>query len=77
MVDVEECMTEAPSRILPFLRDSSVYIHALGLCRDCHNIGCGGEGFGLRVCCCAGRGIGWSFEMSGGGLRGVLVFELS
>ena len=72
VVTVRECITEGPSRILPFLRDSSVYIHAVGLCRGCHIVGCGGEWFGLGMLFCAKRSVGMSFAIVGGGVRGML-----
>ena len=77
MVDVGKRTTEAPSHGLPILRDLSVYIHALGLCRGCHSIVCGREESGLRVWFCTCRIIGRSFTLSGCGVCDALVFELS
>ncbi len=76
MVAVGECMTEAPIRGLPVLRDPSVYIYSVVLCRGCHSIGCGGEQHGSGVCLCVGRSIWRSFAIVGCGVRGVLVVEL-
>ena len=53
-----------------------MYIHALGLCRGYHSIGSGGDRSGLRVWFCAGQRIRRSFDINGGGVRGMLVFEL-
>ena len=39
--------------------------------------GCGREWSGLGLLFCAGRSIGRSFAMGGGGVRGMLVIELS
>jgi hypothetical protein len=75
VVAIGECITEVPIHGLPLLRDTFVYIHAVGLCRGCHSVGCGGERFGLGVCFCLGRSIGRSFPMVGGGMRGMLVIE--
>ena len=78
MVAVRECITEAPIRDLPVLRDPSVYIHSVGLCRGCHSICCGGERSELGVCFCVGQSIIYrSFAMVGGGVRGMMVGELS
>ncbi len=77
MVAVGECITEAPIRGFPFLRDPFVYIHAARLCRRCHSVGCGGEQSRLGACFCVGRSIERSFAMVGGGVRGMLVIELS
>ena len=43
VVAVVECITEAPIRGLPFLRDPVVYIDAVRLCRGFHSVGCGGD----------------------------------
>jgi hypothetical protein len=77
VVAVGECMTEAPIRGLPVLKEPSVYIHSMGLCRGCHCIGCGGERSRSGVCFCVGRSIWRSFAMVGCGVRWVLVVELS
>ena len=77
VVAVGEYIIETPIRGLSFLRDPSVAIHAVGLCRGCHSVGCGGERSGLGMCFCVGQGIGRSFAMVGGGLRRMLVIALS
>ena len=76
-VAVGECITEAPIRGLPALSDPSVYIHLVELWRGCHSIGCGGERSGSGVCFCVERSIWRSFGIVGGGVRGMLVVELS
>ena len=50
MVAVGECITEASICGLSVLRDPSVYIHSVKLCRGCQNIGCGGERSGSGLC---------------------------
>ena len=77
VVAVGECITEAPIRGFPVLSDPSVYIHSVGLCRGCHSIGGGGKRSGSGVYFCDGRGIWRSFAIVGGGVRGMLVVELS
>jgi len=74
---VGECMTEAPICGLPILREPLVYIHSVGLCRGCHNIGCGGERSRSGVCFCIGLSVWRSFAMVGCGVMWVLVVEFS
>ena len=52
MVAIGECITEVHIIGFPVVRDSSVYIHSVGLCRGCPSIGCGGERFGLGYVLC-------------------------
>ena len=70
-------MTEAHIRGLPALRDPSAYIDSLVLCSGCHSIACGGERSGSGVWFCVGRSIWRSFAMISGGVRWVLVVDLS
>ncbi len=75
VVAVGECIDEAPIRGLLVLRGPSVYIHSVGLCRECHSIGYGGEWSRLGVFFVVGRSIWRSFAMVGDGVRGMLVIE--
>ncbi len=53
-MEVEECITAAPTRGFILLREPSVYIHSLGLCTGCHVMGWRGG----RVCLCCDGVVG-------------------